>query len=263
MLLGYSHDENFSSTVRTIMKSTVKVFQVLETICSDGAMSLTELTRKLDEKKSSMHRFLNVLSSTGYIEKDGYSKKYYPTLKIFHLGVSARNRKFSLHLVRPYMESLSRRCGETVNLGLFMDGKVIVVDRVESSEPLRTDLGIGTVLPAHSTAMGKVFLADLTEEELDRHIHEHGLKSFTSKTVTSPEKLKKDLKAVRDRGYSLDDRELGEGIRCIAAPIKGSWGRVLAALSISGPSTRLSLKQLNSLRRPLIALAGEMGDRLG
>ena len=247
----------------TIMKSTIKVFQVLETICSEGAMSLTDLTRKLDEKKSSMHRFLNVLSRTGYVEKDVYSKKYYPTLKIFQLGVSARNRKFSLHLVRPYMESLSRQCGETVNLGLFMDGKVIVVDRVESSEPLRTDLGIGTVLPAHATAMGKFFLADLNEEDLERHIQEHGLKSYTSKTATSPAMLKKQLKLVRDRGFSVDDRELGEGIRCIAVAIKGSWGRVLAALSISGPSTRLSLKQLNSLRGSLIALAAEIGDRLG
>jgi DNA-binding IclR family transcriptional regulator len=161
------------------------------------------------------------------------------------------------------MESLSRQCGETVNLGLFMDGKVIVVDRVESSEPLRTDLGIGTVLPAHSTAMGKVFLADLTEEELERHIQEHGLKSFTSKTLASPEQLKKQLKLVRDRGFSMDDRELGEGIRCIAVPIKGSWGRVLAALSISGPSTRLSVKRLNALRGSLAALATEIGARLG
>jgi len=245
------------------MKSTAKVFQVLETICSDGPVTLTELTRRLNEKKSSMHRFLSVLSRTGYVEKDGYSKKYYPTLKIFQLGVSARNRKFSLHLVRPYMEALTRQCGETVNLGLFMDGKVIVVERVESSDPLRTDLGIGTGLPAHCTAMGKVFLADLSEEALDRHIQQHGLRGFTGKTTTSPEKLKKDLKTVRERGFSLDDRELGEGIRCIAAPIRGMSGRVSAALSISGPSTRLSLKKLNGLKRPLVRLAAEMGAKIG
>jgi DNA-binding IclR family transcriptional regulator len=245
------------------MKSTVKVFQALEAICSEGGMSLTELTRKLNEKKSSMHRFLTVLSLTGYVEKDGYTKKYYPTLKIFQLGMSARNRKFSLHLVRPYMEGLSRQCGETVYLGLFIVRMVIVVDRAESSDPLRTDLGIGTGLPAHCTAMGKVFLAEMPEEKLERYIQENGLNGFTTKTMTSPEKLKKHLETIRDRGFAIDDRELGEGIRCIAAPIRGSSGRVLAALSISGPSTRLSLRKLNDLSGPLIRLAGEIGSRLG
>jgi len=111
--------------------------------------------------------------------------------------------------------------------------------------------------------MGKVFLADLAEEELDRHIQQHGLRGFTSKTATSPEKLKKDLKSVRERGFSLDDRELGEGIRCVAAPIRGVSGRVLAALSISGPSTRLSLKKLNGLRPSLVRLAAEIGSKVG
>jgi DNA-binding IclR family transcriptional regulator len=245
------------------MKSAAKVFQVLESICSEGPVTLTELTRKLNEKKSSVHRFLSVLSMAGYVEKDGYSRKYYPTLKIFQLGVSARNRKFSLHLARPYMEALSGQCGETVNLGLFMDGKVIVIERVESSEPLRTDLGVGTGLPAHCTAMGKVFLSELSEEDLDRHIQRHGLRGFTSKTATSPETLKKDLKTVRERGFSLDDGELGEGIRCIAAPVRGVSGRVSAALSITGPGTRLSLKKLNGLRGPLVRLAAEMGAKLG
>jgi DNA-binding IclR family transcriptional regulator len=161
------------------------------------------------------------------------------------------------------METLAAKCHETVNLALFMENKAVVIERVESSEPLRTDLGIGTTLPAYCTGLGKVFLADLPQQDLDAYCRQHDFRAFTKRTITSPERLQAHLRRMRGQGFSIDDREFGEGIRCIAAPIRDSSGTVVAAMSISGPSSRLTLKKLGSFKEILVQLSSEIGYKFG
>lgn len=245
------------------MKSTIKVFQVLEALCENNAIGLSELSRKLNFNKASIHRFLSVLVDLGYVEKDEYTKKYDVTLKLFQLGVSARNKKFSLNLVRPYMEELAKKSHETVNLALFIDHKAVVIDRVESSETLKTDLGIGTSLRAYCTALGKVFLSHLSEDNLETYLRNQSLTAVTPNTITSETALKKDLSHVKILGYALDDMESDEGVRCIAVPITNSTGQAIAAISISGPSSRLSLESLESFKQTLLDITEKISQKLG
>lgn len=245
------------------MRSTIKVFQVLETLCMDNPAGVAELSSRLAVKRSSMHRFLSVLTHQGYVEKNANTGKYCATLKVFQLGVSVRNKLSLIHLARPYMEELGRKFHETINLSLFIENSVVVIDRVESLETLRIDHGIGRRLPAYCTALGKVFLANLAKEELEKYCEAQKLQAFTKRTVTSSKELKRDLKSVREEGFAIDDREVDDGIRCISAPIRDGSGKVVAAISISGPSTRVTLQRLKSFKRPIINLTAEISRKLG
>ena len=167
------------------MKSTIKVFQVLETLCGGKAAGVTELSNQLDIKPSSMHRFLSVLTKLGYVQKNESTGKYFATLKIFQLGVSVRNKLSLIGIARPYMEELGEILNETVNIAVFAQNNVVVIDRIQSPETLRTNIIVGQHLPAYCTAFGKVFLAAMSEKELDRYLEATPLKPLTRQTITN------------------------------------------------------------------------------
>jgi len=244
------------------MKSTVKVFQVLETLCLKGAAGLSELSEALDINKSSLHRFLAVLVRMGYVEKRD-SGRYEPTLKVYRIGSEVKGRLSIAGIARPYMQQLNRVLGETVNLAVFTDNWVVVIERIESSKTLRTNLVIGGHLPAHCTAFGKIFLSEMTSEDLARHLSGSPLEAFTKNTLTSTSALEKELAGIRKNGYAIDDQELAEGVRCISAPIRDASGRVAAAVSVSTPSSRISKEQLLSFRQPIMAATAEISKALG
>ena len=244
------------------MKSTIKVFQVLETLCLEGAAGLSELSEVLDINKSSLHRFLGVLVKMGYVEKRD-SRRYEPTLKVYRLGSEVKGRLSVAGIARPYMQRLNQSLGETVNLAVFTDNWVVVIERIESSKTLRTNLVIGGRLPAHCTAFGKIFLSEMTSEELMRYVSGSPMEPFTKNTLTNVAALEKELAQIRRNGYALDNQELAEGVRCIAAAIRDESARVVAAISLSTPSSRVSKEQLLSFRQPMMAATSEISKALG
>jgi DNA-binding IclR family transcriptional regulator len=244
------------------MKSTTKVFQVLETLCLNGAAGLSELSDVLGINKSSLHRFLAVLIRMGYVEKkDGH--RYEPTLKVYRLGSDVKGRLSLAGIARSHMQQLNQSLEETVNLAVFTDNSVVVIERIESSKTLRTNLVIGGRLPAHCTAFGKIFLSEMTSEELARYVSGAPLERFTKNTLTSVPALEKELAGIRKNGYALDNQELAEGVRCIATAIRDESGRVVAAISISTPTSRVSREQLLSFRPQVIAATSEISKALG
>ncbi|NIS67707.1 MAG: helix-turn-helix domain-containing protein [Proteobacteria bacterium] len=245
------------------MKSAAKLFSVFETLCLDGETSITELSTRLKLGKSSVHRFLSVLRDLGYVERNGTNGRYFATLKIFEIGAMVRGRISLVQLARPHMEELGRRFHETINLALSEQGEVVYVDKVESAEALRMDLTIGRRVPAYCTALGKVFLANLTEEDLGEYLQNQEFRAYTQRTMTSAEEIKRHLDKVRRDGFAIDDRELDEGIRCIAAPIRNESDRVIAAISIAGPSMRMSMERLKSLQKPIMDVTKEISRKLG
>ena len=245
------------------MKSAVRLFAVLETLCVNGETGLTELSRQLAIGKSSTHRFLSVLRDLGYVDKNGENDKYFATLRVFELGALVRGRIRLVQLVRPYMEQLGNQFHETINLAFFEQGEVVYIDKVESVKTLRMDLAIGRQVPAHCTALGKVFLANLPQDQLTNYLRACKLQAHTDRTITEAEELKMHLDRVRRQGFAIDDGELDEGIRCIAAPIKGEFGKVLAAISIAGPSIRMTMERLKSLREPLMNVTTSISHQIG
>ena len=245
------------------MKSTVKVFQVLEALCEGKAAGVTELSNQLDIKPSTMHRFLSVLTDLDYVQKDASTGKYYATLKIFQLGVSVRNKMSLISIARPHMEELGEMLFETVNIAVFAQNSVVVIDRVQSPETLRTNIIVGQHLPAYCTAFGKVFLAVMPEKELDRYLKEITLNPLTAQTITQAEVLRAELAKVARDGFAVDNRELDENIRCIASPIRDESGKVIAALSISGPTSRMKMVRLKTLMKTIMDISSEISQKLG
>ncbi len=245
------------------MKSTIKVFQVLELLCEGKAAGVSELGAQLDIKPSSMHRFLSVLVKLGYVEKDNQTGKYFATLKIFQLGVSVRNKLSLINIARPFMEELCETVHETVNVAKFVGSHVIVIDRVESTEALRANIVVGRHLPAYCTAFGKIFLAAMSEKDLEDYLESEELKPLTRHTFSNREDLLEELSKTRQNGYAIDNRELDENIRCIAGPIRDETGKVVAAISVSGPVARLKMVRLKSFIKTIIDMTDEVSQKLG
>ena len=161
------------------------------------------------------------------------------------------------------MEELGHKFRETVNLGILEGYEVVYVDKVESIHALRMDLAIGQRVPAYCTALGKVFLAFFSDEEIQEYCQKTRFKVLTGKTITSAKELAKHLKTIRKEGFAVDDRELDDGIRCIAAPIRNSSGRVAGAISVAGPSLRLTIERMKIVEQPLLETTNRISQKLG
>jgi len=125
------------------------------------------------------------------------------------------------------------------------------------------DFSIGRSVPAYCTALGKVFLANLPERKIESYCQGKKLKVRTQRTITSPEELKRHLDMVRVQGFAIDNRELDNGTRCIAAPLRDDSRKVIAAISIAGPAIRLNMEKLKSLSKPLIEVTERISRKLG
>jgi DNA-binding IclR family transcriptional regulator len=245
------------------MKSTIKVFRVLELLCEGKAAGVTELSTQLDIKPSSAHRFLSVLVELGYVEKNGQTGKYLATLKVFQLGVSVRNKMSLISVARPFMETLCESLHETVNIAVFSGQHVVVIDRVKSAETLRANIVVGQRLPAYCTAFGKIFLAAMSEKRLDRYLASQPLEPLTRQTHGKKEALVAELERIQKQGFAIDNRELDENVRCMAGPIRDESGKIVAALSISGPVARLKMTRLKTFKRTIIDTTDEISMILG
>jgi DNA-binding IclR family transcriptional regulator len=246
------------------LKSVEKAIRLLDCFGLDTPeLSIADLVEKLAMPKVSVYRFLRVLKSTGFIAQDQQNKKYHLGLKIFELG-SIVLRQFPLREVAfPLISELSKRSGETVHLGVLDNQQVVSIEGVESDQSLRISLPIGKRVYLHSTGIGKAILAFLPDSEIERIIAQKGLPKFTPNTIVDREQLMKEILLIRSRGYAIDDEENEPEIRCVAAPVFGSNKRVLASISISGPSVRIQRARVPELSSMVIETSRRISKALG
>lgn len=245
------------------LRSASKIFLILESLCANGEQGVSELSAKLKIGKSSIHRFLSFLKALGYVNRNANNKKYYPTLRVFQIGAMVRGRNRIVNIARPYMEELGNKFHETINLGFFENNEIVYIDKVESIQALRMDLAIGRRVPAYCTALGKVFLAYLPEKDIKEYCRKTQFKGLTEKTITSEKELMKHLGIIKSEGVAIDDREIDNGIRCIAAPVRDDSGNVVGAISVAGPTVRLTMERLKSFKQPLLNVTKDIAQKLG
>jgi len=236
---------------------------ILETLGGVHEMSLTELARKLGLGKSSVYRLLVTLARRGYVEKNPQSERYRLTYRLFAVASPAADRFGLREAAHPIMERLAAHTGETVNLGVLDGTRVLNLHKVESRHLLRMHLTVGSGVPAHATALGKVLLAALEPDELARRLRGRRLERLTRRTVGDRSALRSALARVHEQGFAVDDEECSLGLRCVAAPILDRRGLVVAALSISGPTQRFPQTTLSRLTEVVQAAARELSHRLG
>ena len=243
------------------MSAVVRTVKILEVLSRAGSINLENLSRETDLPKATLLRFLNTLSGLGYVCRDD-TDYYSLTLKLFSIGSRALGNTDIIASARPFARQLCQSLGETVHMGILEGDRAVYVLKEESSYTLRMYSRIGKTIPLYCTAIGKIFLSEMSPAELDTYLQAHVLKPYTSRTVVSVDALKEQLALIKRRGWSIDDQEHELGIRCVAAPIKNEQGIAYAAISLSAPTTRLSEDRVPLLASQITSAASQISRLL-
>jgi DNA-binding IclR family transcriptional regulator len=225
--------------------------------------SLVELCTTLKLHKSTTHRLMMVLEQHRLVDKNPDTGRYRLGLKLFEFGSKAIGAIDLRRHAKPYLDRLQRELGETVFFCLLDDGQVFYIEKIESQQSVRTACMVGSRAPAYCTAVGKAMLAELAEVEVNDIVRRWGLKAITPNTITTPSALKAELKAIRSRGYAIDNEEKEPGLRCVSAAVRGDSGKLLAALSVSGPAFRVTKERVPEIGKAVMQAAGELSYEFG
>jgi DNA-binding IclR family transcriptional regulator len=226
-------------------------------------LGVTEISRRVMADKGLVHRTLSLLVSHDYVEQDPISKKYVLGLKVMELA-GKRLRSIDLFsTAKPVLKEVVRQTGEIVVLAVMIGDVLAYLDKEEGPQAVHIFSGLGQPVPLHSTASGKIILAYLPEDEVTRLFREKGLPAFTDRTITDFMQLKAELAEVRVRGYATDDQETHAGVRCVAAAIRNHRGSIVASLSISGPSQRVTDENITVFADLAMSAASRISARLG
>jgi IclR family acetate operon transcriptional repressor len=244
-----------------VVKST---FRILEELSRGGVLGLNEITQRSGLSKSTIFRILATLTALGYVIRDD-DRGYYISHAVGALvsaeaGVDALRRA-----AMPQMLALRDQFGETVNLGCLQVDKVVYIEVVPSEYALRLHERSGATVPLHASALGRAILAFSDEELATSLLSGRELPMLTSNTVTDPAELMAEIRRVRDRGYAFDRGEISPLATCVAVPILGSGGRAVAAISISGPTSRFNPRKdapvVDSLRKAAAGIGKQLQAR--
>jgi DNA-binding IclR family transcriptional regulator len=225
--------------------------------------SLVEVCRTLKLHKSTAHRLMMVLEQHRLVDKNPDTGRYRLGLKLFELGSKAIAGLDLRRHAKPYLDRLQRELGETVFFCLLDEGQVFYIEKIESQQSVRTACTVGSRAPAYCTAVGKAMLAELTEAEVNQIVRRWGLKAITPNTITTNSALKAELKAIRCRGYAIDNEEKELGLRCVSAAVRGDQGKLLAALSVSGPAFRVTQERVPEIGRTVMKAAMDLSYEFG
>ena len=226
-------------------------------------LTVAEISKKLKYSQSKAYRLVRTLMKYSLLQEDHGTAKYTLGLNALRLGLLARQQFNIGAIARPYMKELSKITKETVLLTAVNGTKGIVLDRVESEEPIRYSLfQPGASIPLHAGASSEILMAYLPEEDWDRIIEKEGLKRYTPNTITKVSQLKAHLREIRRKGYAFSDQEVDRDVRAVAAPILNPIGGLVAGLSVAGPLFRITKKRVGTLGKLVIEYARKVSQCL-
>ena len=236
---------------------------IMEAVSAVDGITLTSIAHQTGTTTSTAHRILTTLEANGLVTLDRERKLWFIGVTAFQIGNGfLRNRKV-VDLARPLMRDLMSKIGESVNLGIEDDGTIVYLAQIECHNPIRAFHRPGTRTTIHSSAMGKAILASWQDASIRKLMEKVGMPGFTRKTLTNDRRFFSDLEKTRERGWAFDDEEATIGMRCVAAAISNEFGDVIAAVSISGPTTRLTYDRIGELGPMIKRAASEVTQALG
>jgi len=246
------------------IRSVAKALTIIDFLAaSQGEVPLARIAAKLGLAKSTAHGLLATLKDFGYVEQSPFTGNYKLGIRLFEIGSIVANSWDVRATAAPYIQRLVDEIGETVHLVVLEKGEVLYIDKRESHQSLRIVSQVGMRLPAHCTGVGKALLAHLSRAELKKIIAARGLPRFTANTITDVQKLERELQLVRERGYAVDNEEIMDSLRCVAAPIFDHNGGACAAISISGPVARLTGEAFERAAALVVQTAADISTALG
>jgi IclR family KDG regulon transcriptional repressor len=226
--------------------------------------TVSEISKRLGYSQSKTYRLVRTLIKYRFLQEHNGTAQYSLGLNALRLGLLAHQQFNISEIARPFMKELSVLTKETVLLTAVNGTRGIVLDRVESEEPIRYSLfHPGAIIPLHCGASSKILMAYLREGDWDRIIAKEGLKRYTPNTISDVKKLKAHLREIRKRGYAFSDQEVDRDVRAVAAPILNGVGELVAGLSVAGPVYRINKKQISSCAKLVMQYAQKISNKLG
>lgn len=237
----------------------VSVLEVLSD--SDTPLSLADICQRMGLHKSTAHRSLMVLERSALIERTG-ENRFRLGLKLHELGNRAVEQSDLRSRVHPYFRRLSAQVGETIHLSILQNTSIVYLDKMEPAHRIRMACRVGITNPVYCTSMGKAMLAFQSKTTIEQVVAKIRFKPYTQKTLRSPDALLKSLERVRRRGYAIDDEEIETGVRCIGAPIFNESRQPIAAVSVSGPSSRITAQSVPEIAEHLLRCCRDISAAL-
>jgi IclR family pca regulon transcriptional regulator len=245
-------ERNRTSTVeREFVASLARGLAVVRAFSKDAReMTLSEVAHKTGLTRAAARRFLLTLEALGYVASDG--RRFRLTPKVLDLGFSYLSSMDLWDVAMPYMEEVSATIHESCSASVLEGCDIVYVARVPTKRIMSVALSIGARLPAITTSMGRVLLAQLDDDALHQHLGSCPVRRHTEHTVTDLAALRDILRAVRQQGWCLVDQELEEGLIAIAVPVRNKRGRVLAAMNVSTHASRMTGEEVIASYLPIL-----------
>jgi IclR family pca regulon transcriptional regulator len=225
-------------------------------------LSLTDVAERTELTRAAARRFLLTLTDLGYARRDG--RMFSLTPRVLDLGYAYLSSQSLPDVAEPHLEDLVSDVKESSSVSVLDGDDIVYVARVATSHRIMAvRIHVGTRFPAILTSMGRVMLAALDDTELEEFVSRVDLPSLTSHTATDRRSLLAELRRIREQGYAVVDQELEEGLRAVAAPIKGPGDRVVAAINTSTHASRTTMREIEEVFLPrLLQAAAAIGEDL-
>ena len=257
-------DDDAEGRQRVGVQSLGRAFAILEEIARHReGIGLADLSKLVGLHNSTTFHLAKTMVSLGYIRQEKNSKRYRVGRPLFALAASALDEIDMVNVVTPVLEDLSRETGESSHFAVRMGDAVVVIARTSGPGAFQLTDRVGVVRPAHCTALGKIILASLRLDQLERFLERVELKPSTEKSITEIPLLLREIAEIRRTGIAFDDGEFNVEVRCVAVPVKDFTGKVVGALGISGPIWRLSNQALQGRAKIVQAAAIRLSAEFG
>jgi IclR family transcriptional regulator, acetate operon repressor len=246
------------------VQSLMRGLSIMEALAeANGGLSLTNLARRVELSPSTTHRLLATMEKMGYVNQSTSLSLWFIGLKAFTVGSAFLASRDFVARSHAYMRRLVDESGETANLAILDETEAVFIGQVQCHEMMRTLVKIGSRVPLHASGVGKTLFAALSDDHIQAILKVKGLPRITDNTIIVPQTMWAAIKVIRQRGYSFDDEEHVRSTRCVAATIYDEHAEPLGAISIAGPSSRLSDQRIRQLGPIVANIAQELTGNLG
>lgn len=245
-----------------LVQSVDRALEILEILGSRGEVGVTEIAAELGVHKSTAFRLVAVLESRGFVEQLVDRGKYRLGFGIVRLAGATAAQMDLTREGRRTCEELAIDLSETVNIAILDGDRVVNISQVRGAGSITSYNWVGQATPLHATSSGKVLVA-FAPEPVRKELLGGELRRYTGSTITDPEALQRELGEIEARGWAATSEEYEVGLNAVAAPVRDAEGRVVAAVSVSGPSFRLSPETFEDVAPRVVAAADGLSRRLG
>lgn len=262
---AFAHDDDEIRGERAGgVQSIARAFAILEEIARNReGISLADLSKRVGLHNSTTFHLVKTMVSLGYIRQLKDSKRYRIGRPLFALASSALDEMEMVSMATPVLEDLTRETGEASHFAARMGNEVVIIARTPGPGAFQLTDRAGIVRPAYCTALGKVILASLRQDQFERYLAQVELKPLTENTITDPQRLRQEIDEIRRSGIAFDDGELNSEVRCAAMPVRDFSGQMAGAIGISGPVWRLSIQTLQRRAQSIARAANSLSRAFG